>query len=395
MPPLLEIDFHQTGPSVRMGDPLVIELKLTNLQPDKDIPQGLKIAFPANDYFQHKVVMTKEVISRDGSISMTAEFRTQASATDESFHGKLEYVVTIGAITQRGSVILPTGVLRADFLESKWGPINLMVVGSKGAGKSALLNAITTCLSSRTTPIQVALAAPKQEHVTTEFVRISIAERLQETDCNEVVPLFLFDTWGDSEEDYGNDPKAQRSINYQPFLKGMIDVGVERAAVLKDGFKQVKMIPRRENEVHAVCVVTPITSYVESGTIERLNSAMKQARELGYRPIVVVTFDDTIEQHEEKEKHRKELLSKLEVDRMDIFFHSNYYKDRNRNVTIDLSTRLILRAVWDRAEQFKLSKGEEHWKGIAYEHTSKIGPLVKIDLSRPQKGHAHSRPPAT
>lgn len=357
--PIARLDLYHSGASVKTGEPFEALLELWNLHPYNEIPPMVHITFAESEYFQQKRIVTQKSIPPDSSIQFNAQFRCQSGAAYSSFPGQLEYAFTIENTTHHGFATIPTDILRADFLVSRWGPVNVMAIGWKGAGKSALLNAITTCLSTKGMPTMVVLDAPSCEHVTTAFCKVSIAQRLHDEGCQEEVPLFLFDTWGDSDKDY-------IEVNYQPFLKGMIEVGATRRTLRKNGIRGIRVIPNRANEIHAVLVVTPITSYVETGTIEKLNKALNEVRELGYRPIVVITFDDTVEEQDEKLKHRKAMLSKLEADPMDVFFHSNYVHDKNRNISIDLSTRLILKAIWDHADQFKLHKGERHWAGIEW-----------------------------
>jgi len=161
------------------------------------------------------------------------------------------------------------GYLRGDFQAPT--PVNFMVFGSKGSGKSSLLNAIVTCLSLNKKPSRPFTVADSPEHVTTFYAKAILSDFIRDDERmgkapKGVIQPVAYDTWGTS------DRGEYKLLQLKHFLSGAVQPGAE----MTDPAKFLRPADRAD-EIHVIVFVVKLTSSMEDGVLEDISKAMMEA----------------------------------------------------------------------------------------------------------------------
>ncbi|KAL6040554.1 Matrilin 2 [Balamuthia mandrillaris] len=367
----LSLDFTAASNEMRSNGELVLNVIVKNRSADTTIPAGQKIVFEKNNYFQPVEFILRSAVPPAGQATATITLCPKSSASEDDFPGQVEFIFQHGSVTHRGAVTLGTGFLRGDFKAPT--PVNFLVFGSKGSGKSSLLNAIITCLSLNKVPSMVFNVMASDEHVTTFFGKAVLSKYLRDHDGldddelpQETIQLVAYDTWGTSA-----DQEEYKLVGLSNFLEGRIYPGAHM-----DETQKYLRPPNKADEIHVVVFVVTLTSTMQEEVLEQTRKAMLEVSRLQYTPLLVVTRVDDVEEAEENQRLRKEILAKVPVNPSNVFFHKNYVGERERDVNIDLSTRRILRAICNRYNDRKKALGRNFWpKDVKPELSSVMQPL--------------------
>jgi len=156
----------------------------------------------------------------------------------------------------------------------------------------------------------------------------------------KLVKLHIFDPWGTASDTYVG-------TTLPLVLRGQLEPGAE----MQNPEKYTFPTPMNNNRIHVILIIFPLTMISSSSKIEGLVSMLKDCTSGGYDPILVVTHIDDFENMEERKPYMDKIREKF--PNISIFFHQNYTKEVNRNPEIDLSSRLILRQIVQKANAWK------------------------------------------
>jgi len=222
-------------------------------------------------------------------------------------------------------------------------PINVMMYGPKGAGKSSLINSFVTCLSLENRPIVARIVAKQSDHVTNEYEMCPILQFLQGHATPPSVPFVFWDLWGYSETDF-------KGISIKHFLKGMVPDKQQRLNTKGNPIDSADIdgTAALSREIMVLVFVLPLSAILDGSVWSHFRTACSTAIGEKYLPILVVTASDTISNVKQKKEDQDELLSKCGLDAANVYFHTNYTSERNRDIDKDLSTRRLLTAIFNR-----------------------------------------------
>jgi uncharacterized protein YegL len=172
---LIEIYAEPLETQLLSGTSLPLKLNVHALQLSTPIPAGTQINFRGNAYYNPIQVVVPNNVTVDTPWEGKVTFRVKAGAQDDDFPGQIGFEFKIKlpggvVIEQEGALTLATGFLRGDF-ETKT-PVNVLMFGFPGSGKSALGNSIMTCLGLAPVPNYFLVTAKKATHVTTNYQRV-------------------------------------------------------------------------------------------------------------------------------------------------------------------------------------------------------------------------------
>jgi hypothetical protein len=189
-------------------------------------------------------------------------------------------------------------------------------------------------------------------------------------DCR-MVKLHFFDPWGTTPENY-------IGTTLSHVLRGQLEPGAPMAEVHKYHQPQ----PVNHNRIHVILIVFPITMIRMGEKTKELVKIVNECtqHEHGYDPILVVTHIDDFENQEE----RKPFLDAIRntFNNITIFFHQNYTSQKTRSVEIDLSSRLILNAIVNKADNWK-AKHRNFFDEVKWKYET----VLNIDL---KEGYCHT-----
>lgn len=192
----------------------------------------------------------------------------------------------------------------------------------------------------------------------TSLLTPSEADELLERRAN--IRWNFYDTWGVEGDNY-------LLLKVDHLLNGKLRPGTN----MKNAVDSLRPADLRD-KIHVVVFVAPLTSCEDEelmGTLNKqilsvseactrappspplsktlkwvvTNSSSNLTAHRAIRPVVVVTFVDEVESEDKRQQMTNLMKSKLKhVAPVDIFAHKNYHKEVERDVNIDLNTRISL-----------------------------------------------------
>jgi len=181
-------------------------------------------------------------------------------------------------------------------------PINILMMGNWGAGKSSCLNSVVTALSrfeSHDRPRQLQLQQEKPvDHVTTKLEKVIFRDAPE-----EFKNLRLWDTWGWAEG------KEYTQGQFQFILQGHLPSGWDKKEDANKRHPKWIKNPEFKNRIHAIIFVIEAeepfvrdpTDLASNEYYARLRSFVDIATEEGYIPICAMSKIDKISRSLQKD----------------------------------------------------------------------------------------------
>jgi hypothetical protein len=240
------------------------------------------------------------------------------------------------------------GYLRKELKSFSPHPLNCLVFGPKGAGKSALYNTLIASLSKKSSRSAYLIVACSADHVTRSYDRFWVGSFLEEEKKGPLwtLPLHFFDTWGTSDEDY-------HVVKLKNLISGWLCPGTRRDD-LWSGLNRPNYDPRT-NKIHVVVLVYSQRFLQYQGARE-LTELVQEVTSAGLKPLLVLTGDDD---SQEMQDRCLRVCSNASLPVSDVFFIRNYTTENFRDYRVDCKALNLLKAIYSRGTDY--SKGVE-WK---------------------------------
>ena len=312
-----------------------LDLQLVLHNKGEEPLSGIQVTFLGNDFFEERVCNVKSVV--EGSV--TWKFFLLAKPTSEStmFPEGLEYVVRVGPDQWRGEVSFSSGFVRGDFFQPE-DRYNVLVLGAKGAGKSATLNSLITCVSKREQKTAFGVA-DVSDHVTDTFSSVEMRDMIKEDRC-EALPFRFYDLWGVDVSTL----VGLRDL-FPDLVCGNVPEGTHRNDLyVKQKFHEQVTVARH---MHCLVLVVRLGAYHQPEVMKDLNDMCSWWLKLNLiGPVIVVTAIDLVKDLTTRARHIEEMRAQLPVAQ-DVFFVENYVEEEQRVPRIDLQSRRVLLAIRD------------------------------------------------
>eukprot|EP01118_Nematostelium_gracile_P004525 TRINITY_DN152_c0_g1_i1.p1 TRINITY_DN152_c0_g1~~TRINITY_DN152_c0_g1_i1.p1 ORF type:complete len:685 (+),score=163.59 TRINITY_DN152_c0_g1_i1:128-2182(+) len=339
----LEIEFEPLDSFTCIRDPLSLRIKVTN-RSRETIPE-LLIDFHKGYYYGYAGADIP-ALPRGDTNTAQITFKPLPNSNEDLFPERLQYTATTkDGKVWKGWVSLATAWIAGDFIFDH--PINILVFGRIGSGKSSLITAIMDLfkVDRKRSETNVMVANKGGAHVTTSYEMYPIAHYLKEDHPMERmlkrhIKINLFDTWGSTDTTY-------KALRLDEFLYGKVPLHYElpsKEAPLPIHFKtQPGLI------IHAAIFVVPIQINEDPEYLKIFNQHIEDATRLGWKPLLVITNADQISSADRIQKDAERIVKSTLLGLSDHRVISNYFFEKERNNTKDLPYREILASAVSRA----------------------------------------------
>ena len=385
--------FQRTYNTISKGEKPSVAFEIINTGNSSTNPCWVSVVGNGNFFIEHKRVKLK-ALQPNESTTLEVPLEFNAAATDKDLPSQFILCITSldGAEMWRQSFPLSMGQYMGDFenaipkreilvkdkndrLMKVPAPVNIMIIGPAGQGKSSFAQNIFTILQKypmcesvvRSLTVGNYSRETSQEqqragHMTVEF-NLYGSESMNERYNN----LGIWDTPGISLNTYQGD--EMRNL-----LNGLIS---KQGFTLDDNMDDQSIRDRmRENKntrgfrvPQAVILFLTTAVSDDPELMTKMRDQVRELRDFGYQPLVVVSKADEGEQEEtskkirenplelfkhapHKEKDIYDLGNELGVGQNNVYYMVSYSTEQERVFGIDKLTYMVLHEALKRAEEF-------------------------------------------
>ncbi|KAH3731695.1 hypothetical protein Pelo_17473 [Pelomyxa schiedti] len=325
----------------RCSENLVLNYKLSpNTYLQDQIPAGAVLRFVPNKFYCGARAVTKTVATEDNPACGQIILRPIGNARLGiiGLPDILLWDIKIGADMFSGGISSLLAWFSEDFVLSK--PINVLMWGFMGSGKSSFINGLASALSGDQRVLRTITTARLQTHVTRNYlshplgsVFVPPLKPVEKLIYNNIKVRF-WDPWGLSDDNY-------TQVKLRHFLEGYI----AHEAPMNDSRITASAKPLPGNAIHAVIFIVPITTARTTALLKLLDEQVLQAIELGYQPIVICNMSNKLLSSDERQAGFKKIVEASRLPANRVFLFDNYEEETLRNMAVDLTYREILNLV--------------------------------------------------
>ncbi|KAH3764756.1 helicase carboxy-terminal domain protein [Pelomyxa schiedti] len=322
----LEVVFCQgiSGELQKSTAPLHLAMSVFPTATSQNLSEGV-ISFqaPGNSEYYHS-----SPVPIDKGINHTSPFQSLVSfAPTPNAANKLlpipEFIyfqVMINSFWYTGHTSLNHAWFAGDFLaeELTGGPLNIMVWGGQGSGKSSFLNGLATSFGFTEHVLSPLPVHPFPCPDSTMYTRHSIWSL--QTYIDGGAPLLreiniqFWDPWGWEQD------------SLVPFVSGLVDVGTSQPQFLLKPKNLLQQSPDRI--IDEIILVVPLSTALDN--MSYLENQVQEAQNLGLHPVIVFSFVDQVRQ-EEVQSRVKRILASLHTTSGDTFVLANYVNEERKS----------------------------------------------------------------
>ncbi|GAM25925.1 hypothetical protein SAMD00019534_091000 [Acytostelium subglobosum LB1] len=351
-------------------DNLTIDFSVEPEDPMKVIPIGSTISFPSNNYFSAESITLKEAAfqRRPVKASVTLEVKPAARAFGQ-FPSVISFECHINGSTKvyKGTCQFLIGYLAGDFIYKKnpKHPINILVWGPMGSGKSSLINGIIAMFSHQYKVKKILKISRRHDHVTKDYMCHRIADFADTSEplgalIADNIKLNFWDPWGLTTSNYQN-------LKLMHFLEGR----VPKDQPMNDSFSHHPVI--EDQVTHAVVFMIPLGTALQKPLLDNLSKLIDTTQDFGIRPVVVVNFANQMQNQAEVEKQFKIILDASHLSKDDVIMMDNYEDEPYRIQQKDLQYWSLVGKLFEEAtKNIKLRP----MKPVTSSQCSGVGPLA-------------------
>eukprot|EP01132_Coremiostelium_polycephalum_P006027 gene6027-7511_t len=312
---------------------LLLELQCEPDYPNESLPPGTLIKFLDNENFYIEVIELNRVVTKKKPLVCDVKLSIKDPLKGK-FPEKIFYEAKIpGSIRgdYRGSISMNVGWLAGDFIFQKNPdiPINILVWGPMGCGKTSFINSILTVLNPKQEVVQPFTSFRATSHVTRSYTRNFLADYIDESTSlgkilKQKLKLCIWDIWGVTQTCF-------QQLQITSFLEGRVPDGTEMNDIVCNNPVQ------EENKIHSVILIIPIGTSQDSKTLEILREHIETIVRFGIRPVIVINYLDSFGSDQEEIKKAYELIYiSSGLNKSDIFMVNNYEHEQFKNIQKDL-----------------------------------------------------------
>lgn len=358
----------------RFGDDICLNVTLENIGMH-DIPDNSLLVVNKTPY-TNRYLYTFDSLLRKGETKEISLRLISLLSTDdrlgaiEKIPSNITFELSVDgkpASIERRMWALHWGLFRKEF-DSCGSPVNVLLFGHQGSGKSSLVNTLYSTFSQR--PRSIAYVARHASGVTKSFDRFTLETGIKE------LPINFYDLPGFEQD------KLYAGQEIEMMMQGVMPLHTQLVA--EDGSplkSDIHDLPSRNNveefkrRIHVVVMVTSLANAANDQQMERMAKFYERIRKNQRDVILVATHIDEFPDHTEQ----REMLETLkEGTRFETVFPLRNYvaSDRIKDFEIERNVMRIVATCLNKAEDFLQRERDGLIRDQLRIHTDDV---VKVD----------------